>query len=278
MRRPLLKAAANAVGSAALAFAFALGAEAQTTIRVPLNYPTIQAAINAAANGDTVLVAPGTYVENINFSGKAITVTSESGPEITLIDGNRADSVVKFISGEGRSSVLSGFTVLNGRSGFDTPGFGDGGGIWIRNSSPTITGNIIANNRACDGLGISASFSSPLIRGNTIVNNVHEGCSGGNGGGISVGGASSAEIIENVIASNFQYSANGGGISLFAAGNPIIRGNIIKGNTATGLSPCASGGGIYMVNWSDALIVLLVGPDGEQRQGTAAGQQHDCRQ
>src|SRR5437762_8007286 len=258
MRRPLLKAAANAVGSAALAFAFALGAEAQTTIRVPLNYPTIQAAINAAANGDTVLVAPGTYVENINFSGKAITVTSESGPEITLIDGNRADSVVKFISVEGRSSVLSGFTVLNGRSGFDTPGFGDGGGIWIRNSSPTITGNIIANNRACDGLGISASFSSPLIRGNTIVNNVHEGCSGGNGGGISVGGASSAEIIENVIASNFQYSANGGGISLFAAGNPIIRGNIIKGNTATGLSPCASGGGIYMVNWSDALIVQNV--------------------
>ena len=85
-RRALLKAAANASSSAALVLAVALSVEAQTTIRVPLDYPTIQSAINASANGDTVLVAPGTYAENINFSGKAITVTSEGGPEVTLID------------------------------------------------------------------------------------------------------------------------------------------------------------------------------------------------
>src|SRR6266850_293013 len=186
MRRPLLKAAANAVGSAALAFAFAAGAEAQTTIRVPLNYPTIQAAIDAAANGDTVLVAPGTYVENIDFSGKAITVASDGGPEVTLIDGSQADSVVKFISGEERSSVLSGFTVLNGRSGFDTQGYGDGGGIWMLNSSPTIVGNIIANNRGCQGSGISITIGSPLIQRNTIINNRQLGCSGGHGAGIAL--------------------------------------------------------------------------------------------
>ncbi len=255
MRRPLLKAAANAVGSAALAFAFALSAEAQTTIRVPLNYPTIQAAINAAANGDTVLVAPGTYVENINFSGKAITVTSEGGPEVTLIDGNQADSVVKFISAEGRSSVLSGFTVLNGRSGFDTPGFGSGGGIWIKNSSPTIAGNIIANNVGCEGVGISASSSSPLIQKNTIINNTQSGCTGGTGGGVYVRGNSenaSAEIIENVISGNvLPYSgdqATGGGISLNGA-RISIRGNIITGNYA---------GGISIFNSSDALIVQNV--------------------
>src|SRR2546428_5912540 len=124
MRRPLLKAAANAVGSAALAFAFALGAEAQTTIRVPLNYPTIQAAINAAANGDTVLVAPGTYVENINFSGKAITVTSAGGPSVTTINGGYLNTVVTFASGEGPTTTLQGFTIKNGNASF-------GAGIYL---------------------------------------------------------------------------------------------------------------------------------------------------
>jgi len=50
-----------------------------STINVPKDQPTIQAGINAASNGDTVLVAPGKYVENINFMGKAITVTSSGG-------------------------------------------------------------------------------------------------------------------------------------------------------------------------------------------------------
>lgn len=62
----------------------ASSAAAQTTIRVPADQPTIQSGIGAAAPGDTVLVAPGTYVERINFSGKAITVTSETGPAGTV--------------------------------------------------------------------------------------------------------------------------------------------------------------------------------------------------
>ena len=51
-----------------------------TIIHVPTDQPTIQAAINAAVNGDTVQVSPGIYHENINFMGKAITVTSTTGP------------------------------------------------------------------------------------------------------------------------------------------------------------------------------------------------------
>src|SRR5437016_11786219 len=84
------------------------------TINVPASQPTIQAAINAASNGDTVLVAPGTYRENINFMGKAITVTSSSGPSVTTINGGAAGSVVTFTSNEGTNSVLSGFTITNG--------------------------------------------------------------------------------------------------------------------------------------------------------------------
>src|SRR5579862_8970739 len=71
---------------------------AAATIHVPTDQPTIQAAINAASTGDTVLVAPGTYYENINFSGKAITVTSSGGPSATTIDGGHTTSVVKFAS------------------------------------------------------------------------------------------------------------------------------------------------------------------------------------
>src|SRR5262245_31652488 len=112
------------------------------TIRVPADQPTIQAAINAASNGDVVQVARGTYIENIDFMGKAIRVVSEQGPEVTIIDGNQAGSVVTFKSHETRDAVLSGFTLQNGMNTFD------GGGILVSFASPTIVGNIITDNRA----------------------------------------------------------------------------------------------------------------------------------
>src|SRR6185437_6866003 len=113
---------------------------AQNTIHVPSDQPTIQAAISAANTGDTVLVAPGTYSENINFSGKAITVTSSGGASATVIDGGHAGSVVTFATGEGPSSILNGFTIQNGTANFE------GGGIDISSASPTITNNVIQNN------------------------------------------------------------------------------------------------------------------------------------
>jgi hypothetical protein len=235
----------------ALLLAVAPGAQAQTTLRVPLDYPTIQFAIDAAVNGDTVLVAPGRYVENINFLGKAITVAGESGPETTLIDGNQGGPVVEFSSGEARSSALVGFTLLNGK---DRNGSG-GGGILIRFSSPTIRGNIIANNRACSGVGIAADFASPLIIRNNIINNRQAGCTGGGGGGVDIGGASRAEIVENFIAGNIMPYGDGGGINLSGAGDPVIRGNIISRNASQW------GGGIAMGNQSRAVMVqnLVVG-------------------
>ena len=171
----------------------AVGAQA-AVIRVPTDQPTIQAAIGAAANGDTIQVDPGTYVENINFLGKAIRVMSDQGPQVTVIDGNQAGPVVTFNSSEGSQSVLNGFTLRNGKAGV-SPAL-RGGGIRIENSSPTITGNAVTNNVAGDGGGgISSSFGSPLIQGNTITNNGQiQGWSGGvGGGGISIVGASAAQ-------------------------------------------------------------------------------------
>jgi parallel beta-helix repeat protein len=219
---------------------------AKTTIHVPGDQPTIQAAINVANNGDTVLVAPGTYAENINFAGKAITVRSSNGAKVTIIDGAQKGSVVTFNHSETNKAVLKGFTIQNGL----VPGPDGGGGIDVENSSPTIANNAITHNAACNGIGIAVRFGSPIIQKNKIIFNVQQTCSGGiGGGGISLGGAASAQILGNTISDN-SIASDGGGISLFAAGTPLIQGNLIRRNQSGG-----SGGGIVMFNQSDATIV-----------------------
>jgi parallel beta-helix repeat protein len=221
----------------------ASAASAQTTRNVPADFETIQEAIEASAAGDTVLVAPGTYVENLNFRGKNITVRGMAGAAMTIIDGNDAGSVVTFRLGEGNAAVLSGFTLRNGKNS------AEGGGIFISSSSPTVQDNVIVDNVSCNGLGIAIVFGSPLIQGNIISNNRREGCSGGvGGGGIEVRGTGTARILSNVITGNV-INASGGGIALFGAGTPTIRDNVLSGNSA------ASGGGIDMVNVSNAVIV-----------------------
>lgn len=94
-------------------------------------------AITAAAAGDIVEVAAGTYHENINLAGKLITVRSAHGPATTIIDGGGKDSVVKLVSGETTAAVLTGVTIQNGNSADNL----EGGGIQIENSAAAITGN-----------------------------------------------------------------------------------------------------------------------------------------
>jgi len=88
----------------------------QATWYVPDDYPTIQGAIANArvVNGDTIIVKPGTYVENIDLLGKAITVKSLLGPATCILDGGKIGSVVTINKGEGTSSSLEGFTIKNG--------------------------------------------------------------------------------------------------------------------------------------------------------------------
>lgn len=200
-------------------------------LSVPSNYATIQQAIDAATSGDTVLVAPGAYVENINFLGKAITVQSQSGPEITTITGSFDEAIVRFSSGEGIDSKLEGFTLQ----------FGVGGGIVIYSSSPTVSNNRITNASACNGWGIRVNYGSPIIKGNLIKHKSPTTCEWGFGNGIELYFTSTPEILDNSISDN-----RGAGMYLFAAGTPLIRNNIINGNM---------GSGIEMGNSSNPVIV-----------------------
>ena len=227
-------------------------------IVVPTDQPTIQAAIDAAGTGDIVLVAPGTYFENIDFKGKAITVTSEQGPEVTVIDGNHLGAVVTFASGEGPASVLSGFTIQHGRNSLD-----EGGGINVQNSSPVISGNVITGNRGCGGGGIKIIFGSPTVIKNLITGNDASGCSGGRGGGVSVQGNSAAEIRRNVISNN--KAGDAGGIFLNDAGTPTIKNNVISGNSVFGIP--GEGGGMQIMNASNALIIQNVITNNKAGQG-----------
>jgi hypothetical protein len=242
-----------------LTLLFSTASYAQTVRKVPENFSTIQAAINAAVTGDTVRVAPGKYIENINFQGKAITVLSDAGPDFTIIDGNLANSVVVFITGEGPNSILDGFTIRNGKSPVT-----DGGGIRISNASPTIRHNRIVNNSSCGGVGISINTGSPLIQSNVISDNVNHDCTGGSGGGgILINFSGSAQILDNTISNNSPASASdGGGISVSSGATPLIRGNIITGNTGS-----SRGGGISVNSTDTRIIQNVIAGNTAQRGG-----------
>ena len=112
-------------------------------LNVPCDYATIQAGIDASYDGDTILVAPGIYVENLNFNGHNITLCSRffiyndtSAIYETIIDGDSLDSVIKFNHDESNEATITGFTIRNGAAY-------NGGGIYCIGADPAIKWNII---------------------------------------------------------------------------------------------------------------------------------------
>ena len=140
------------------------------TIHVPADQPTIQAGIDAAVNGDTVLVADGIYTgsgnRDIDFLGKAILLKSQNGQQYTIIDceATTSDRHRGFIfqTGEDTASILDGFTITNAvAKSWD--GYYSGGGIAIDSCSPTIRSCVFIDNRADYGGAIYAGYSSTFI-------------------------------------------------------------------------------------------------------------------
>jgi parallel beta-helix repeat protein len=243
-------------------------ADAQKTIHVPGDQPSVQSAINAAATGDTVLVAPGTYKEDITFLGKAITVTSSGGASQTTIDGGQSSPVVNFGNGETRSSVLNGFTITDDGPPLPTPVSGDGYAIRVYSASPTISNNIITQNR---GYGIFVDMGAPLIQGNTISYTVTAGdpagdfgCDYDDGSAINLLSSASqpAEILGNTIEYN-KAQCYGGGIQSNGAA-PIIENNVISNNISLGF-----GGAISLLNENQITIIQNV--ISGNNSGTAGG-------
>jgi hypothetical protein len=195
------------------------GSAVASTINVPADQPTIQDGINAAVNGDTVLVAPGTYNENINFNGKAIWVTSSGGPKVTTIDGGGLGAVVTFSTGETNGSVLSGFTLQNGSNS----------GVYMNFASPVVKNNIIANNQAEFGAGmyIGGASTAQVLR-NTFIGNV----ASAGGGAIGLFAAGSVRIENNRITKN-NGANQGGAIWMVNEADEIIVQNLMYEDVAS---------------------------------------------
>ena len=207
-------------------------------LHVPGDYTRIQGAIDAASNGDTVLVSPGVYYENLNFKGKALTLSSTNPADLavaqsTVLHGSGQSSVVSFVTGETTHSVLTGFTITGGygttNSAFGT-GIYWGGGIYCFGASPSIVGNIITANAGPDGSanlagyggGIGCIESDALITRNLILANT-----GYAGGGILTY-LGKARIASNLICSNSVVV--GGGAVLISGGQ--LLNNTLVGNAA----------------------------------------------
>lgn len=231
---------------------WALPASAATTIHVPTGTSiiTIQDGINAAVNGDTVLVSDGIYPGGINFNGKLVTVKSANGPANCIIDGNDKDLGVAFMGGEGAAARLEGLTLRNCRSF-------SGGALHIASlSAPTIAGCIITNNRSVvsAGGGINIENASPTITNCTVSGNWagidsldNYSC---HGGGISCKGQARPLIVDCLVSNNHAYGLNGGGIYCYNSSAPTIRNCTIVGN-----SVYQDGGGIACKDDSSPMII-----------------------
>ncbi|MBS1491872.1 MAG: T9SS type A sorting domain-containing protein [Bacteroidetes bacterium] len=246
---------------------------------VPSQYVTIQAGINAAVDGDTVLVAPGTYFENIHLRGKNIVVTSTfyqtfnlSLISNTIINGSiplnsDSASVVRIVSSNNDSlAVLQGFTITGGQGTFwqDEHGAGrycEGGGILMQYTRATVQFNIIKNNQVIRRpSGIASTGGGGIRMGDgraKILNNIIFNNEGMYGGGVVLN-YSNSQLKNNVIFNNRVYQAvastptyGGGGV--WTNGNSttisIVENNTIVNNSSAGAGSSVAGqGGGILVN------------------------------
>ena len=199
------------------------------TWRIPGDAPTIQAGIDSADAGDTVLVAAGMYYEHNIALKNGVAVLSESGAGVTTINGNAGGTCVVAIGSMDSSAVLDGFTITNGSGG----------------SYPSSGGGILCR-----------SGASPRISNNVITENEVERSNVGYGGGIYCYGSGTDPVIrDNVITYNYA-SQSGGGVGCDTGADPVLLRNVIAHNRCGG-----NGGGIYLYGSSPSIVENLVWAD-----------------
>ena len=239
------------------------------TLHVPRDYPTIRQAVDAAKTGDVILVAPGTYMENVEINGMDVTLKSTDGAAVTVIDAMGTGSAIVISNDMGGRPVVEGFTITNGSGNPFFAGFVIGGGISVEDASAQLTNLVIRDNCAERGGGVSCTGSHEVILENCLImenraltvvspgygGGVHainsdltvrdctmdRNFSGFMGGGLDVHCSVKAHIQNCRIRDNRAYSIHGcrGGGLHASAPDLLIEGNLISGNTSR------DGGGVH---------------------------------
>ncbi|MCK4305688.1 MAG: right-handed parallel beta-helix repeat-containing protein, partial [Candidatus Eisenbacteria sp.] len=254
------------------------------------DFPTIQAAIDAADHGDVIQLADGTFSgegnRDLDYRGKIITVRSESGnPEACIIDCEGSEQNLRrgvyFALGLWEAAVLQGVTITNGYEG-DL-----GGAIIFDRSSPTVSNCVFFANHGARGGALHCTTASPTVRECVFRDNVavEEGgaiyCDDlsfpvmigcmleGNTASIHGGGmycsGSSPTVTDCVFHDN--SADNGGGMSSKDYSCPTISNCTFTENSAQQ----GNGGGLYLANGSDAAVEHSSFVANESLLGVGAG-------
>jgi hypothetical protein len=254
---------------------------AQTTFNVPsTQYPHIQDAINAAAStGDTIVVAAGTYYENLDFQSKTLTLTgptvSEGTAPTAILDGQFKGPAISLTSGSkfGQNSTIQNLQIQHGGSfaSFYPVYAPAKGAIFMSSANPAIVNNTIVDS-ACFGIDVEASSAG--ILDNTISGTEGGQCYYGGGSAIYIsgdrllpsGGYAHSSVIHNTIENNIQSGLDssdgidGGGAGIAVAGSSLILNNTIRNNNSNG----SAGGGIDVIDGTNLTIAqnLIYGNTG----------------
>ena len=258
-------------------------------------FASIQDDIDAASDGDTVLIDPGTYTGSINFKGKNIVVGSlflttgdTSYIRQTVIDANNFGSVVRFENNEGPDAVLVGLTLTNGHAV-------EGGGVFINGANPTLSNLRIEDNEAYScgaggdfkgalGGGIYMKGSNAILEATTVTRNSSEIDAGGiymsssdpsltlvtvyQNSAIGLGGGifcttSSPELLHVEVSQN-ETADKGGGFYVTSFSTVTIENSNIGSNDAA-----KEGGGFYLSNSTLDLLNVYVGGNNADEYGSA---------